>query len=184
MSRRGVRQSGFTLIELMVTIAILGILATLAIPAFISYVARSKTGEAYANINQMFKGAASYYSGDLSGKGVTSTMSAYCTVGNAGPKPNTPTRSKQSFTADGHDIALRAIGFHISDYVYYSYGVTAEGGVSVCGRTANTNAIYTFYANGDLDGDGIMSTFELATGSDASNVLFHSRGVYIAHETE
>ena len=179
-TNQGRDNQGFTLVELMITITIFGILVAIAVPSITSYMKRSKTSEAMTNLNQLYKSAASYYSANISGKGITSTVTSNCTVDDAGPEPATPAGKKQSFVIKNHP-AFVALSFQIADFVYYSYGVRGVGGG--CGHTAE-ESLYTFYANGDLDADGTLSTFELLAGTDEQNGFRHSRGLYISSETE
>ena len=54
-------QQGFTLIELMIVVAIVGILAAIAIPAYQDYVARSQVSEGVATAGAVKTGITEFY---------------------------------------------------------------------------------------------------------------------------
>ena len=55
-------QKGFTLIELMIVIAIIGILAAVAIPQFASYRAKGYNSQSLSDIRNLATDLESYYS--------------------------------------------------------------------------------------------------------------------------
>jgi type IV pilus assembly protein PilA len=54
-------KKGFTLIELMIVVAIIGILAAIAIPNFLKFQAKSKQSEAKTNLKAIYTAETSYY---------------------------------------------------------------------------------------------------------------------------
>jgi type IV pilus assembly protein PilA len=82
------KTKGFTLIELMIVVAIIGILAAIAIPNFLRYQAKSKQSEAKANLGAIFTSEISY----------KSEKDAYTTRANLDWAPTGTTRYAYSIT--------------------------------------------------------------------------------------
>jgi prepilin-type N-terminal cleavage/methylation domain-containing protein len=171
--------AGFTLIELMIVVAILGLLAAIAIPSMVAYVRRAKTVEGYEQVKQIFNHAAVYYLRERADSGLGSSSLIACTVG---PADNKLTPSPQKQLGDYSDPAFIALGF-ASSPTYFRYELENKDGAARCGVSASTE-LYLIRARGDLDGDGTGSRIELATGSNADNELFHARSYFVENETE
>ncbi|WP_341540254.1 pilin [Serratia marcescens] len=61
---KGYKQKGFTLIELMITVAIVGILAAFALPAYQDYILKSQVAEAYLLMEKVKVDISEQYAND------------------------------------------------------------------------------------------------------------------------
>ena len=172
-------EKGFTLIELMIVVAILGILAAVAIPAFVKYMRRSKTSEAEDKLAYIFRAATTYYTQERPNRGTGGGIAVQCIPATAGPDPAAVTQDRQIYDFPAAATTWAQLDFQIGDPFYYQYTFV---GANMCGLTGA--AAFTARAEGDLDGDGMTSLFERAALANANAEIEGSKGLYIDAETE
>jgi prepilin-type N-terminal cleavage/methylation domain-containing protein len=144
MSLRNTR-SGFTLIELMIVVAIIGILAAIAIPTFQMYQHRSRRSEAFTNLAAILRAQESSYAESST---YQSTMSSW-------PGLATGT-TKQNWSA-ASETEWGPIGWRPEGSTYYDYSSNSSTGCTCVADNCFTAAAY-----GDLDADGFVAVVILA----------------------
>jgi type IV pilus assembly protein PilE len=77
------RHSGFTLIEMLITMAVIAILAAVALPSYTAYVTRSKIAEATMNLGAMRTKMEQYFQDNR-------TYVGACAAGTVAPLPGDP----------------------------------------------------------------------------------------------
>ncbi len=182
---------GFTLIELMIVVVILGVLAAVAVPAFIKYIRRAKTSEAEDKLSEIYRSSVSYFNAEqvMRGAGADAIPPQFPET-----EDLTPGEGDCGACADEEDgrclesaggmgvwdtPTWQALNFAISDPHYFVYGYTSQDG-----GEDGAAAAFTAAAHADLDADDTCSTFERAAEVDENGEVVGSRGIYRNLPTE
>jgi type IV pilus assembly protein PilA len=163
------RSEGFTLVELMIVVAIIGVLAALAIYGVSRYLKHSKTAEATRNLSALETGSKNAYQQefDQGGAGTGPYVHTFCQTGTIQPGTIPAAKKVSGVWTDPAWVCLK---FSVNEPQFYSYTYTGDT------TAVGTTAMYTAMANGDLDGNGTASTFKLigqgGTTGDAQRKSF------------
>jgi len=171
------RDAGFTLIEVMVTVAVIAILASIALPSFMGEARKTK---AFSEVQPMFNDLRVRLEQYLQENGHYPA-----TIGEATLHPPAPSTTKQALNplpAEWQALKVRISG---NDQVYCAYtwvtGIandTSNIGPIAAGTTAPPPAVgfgfstapstdwYYLLAKCDMDGDGAIFSWYFATSID------------------
>jgi prepilin-type N-terminal cleavage/methylation domain-containing protein len=174
---RKVAARGFTLIELMIVVAIVGVLASVAIPSFIRYTRRSKTMEAVMSIRRMYDGAVAYYIGEHVDKAGSQLHQKF--PDSTGPTPTAGVPCGKPVLvpqAEWGSDAWQALDFAVTDPQRYQYEFQDNG-------LEGTDSFAIMIARGDLNCNTVPSLFE-RTITGIKDGVMGSSGLIIVDETE
>ena len=186
----------FTLVELMIVVAIIGVLAALAIYGVRKYLASAKTSEAKNTVGAISRGAAAAYERETAAaqivtEGASSAASSNDLCDSATAVPGfVPKGTKyQPNTKDGVDFEAgdmlsgwKCLKFSLTQPIYYQYSYLKNKKVSAAPATG---VYFEAAAIGDIDADAVYSSFaRTGTVNTSTGNLILATQVYIENEFE
>ena len=148
-------RKGFTLIELMIVVAIIAILAAIAIPQYRKFQLKAKTSEAKTNLGAIKTCEEAY-----------AAENDHYVLAEAAPSDD-PGAAKQDWASND---GFKSLGFAPAGQVYYQYGVQDSDWTdpsSLSGGTSGNEVVVQdgtvdiyICARGDLDGDSTFRGFK------------------------
>ena len=165
MSAISHRRHGFTMIEMLIVIAIIGLLAAIAIPSFQNYQHNSKRSEAYTNLNALMKSQKSFFA----------EHGAYFGVPLAEPgntQSTLPGMMKRS--VNELETAFGGVGWTPDGDVFYDYDSATLNSYNSGADSPNCEAActtcITMSAYGDVDGDNSQAMVVFFEPDEVGNV--------------
>ena len=148
-------RGGFTLTELMITVSLIGVLAAIAIPNFMTYQARARRSEGMSNVSGIARAYKSYHaeSGkfpDIVAESGEASLPDPALYGGLRPVTMDWDNPTETF--------FKMVGWRPEGNVFYSYEINSTRG---CDAGCTDATCFTVVAHGDVDGDGSLGAVVL-----------------------